>query len=224
MTIKGLNPGSRFRRTGQKVRKYSQEAGYCEGNFWRSFNGKDSKIYMLAAERYEIATRPKGKRHGVLGHIGLEVLREMLRLVDYATGRLDPSIKTLQTRLKRSRPAIVRALRSLRLAGFLDWIRRYEVAPGAGRGRGPQVVQTSNAYRLSLPAIAERLLGRKAEQPPEPVDLAFERAQRAHQSKHYRDQETPIFAAFERWGGFVAKREFTERSESASGSILESRA
>ena len=123
---------------------------------------------MLAAERYERMTRQSGQRIGKLGGVALEVLRELLRLIDYKTGRLDPSITTLCERIKRSRDAVVRALANLRNAGFLDWLRRYE--PTDNEGRGPQVQQASNAYRLLLPALALKLLGRFASPPPVPDD------------------------------------------------------
>jgi hypothetical protein len=64
-------------------------------------------------------------------------------------------------KLRRSKDAVVRALQALRAHGFLDWLRRY--VPTGQEGRGPQVKQTSNAYRLSMPARAMRLLGRLAD-------------------------------------------------------------
>ncbi len=131
---------------------------------------------MLAAERLERVGREPGKRNGPLGPVGLEVLRELLRLVDYRTGRLDPAITTLMDRLRRSKDAIVRALANLRAAGFLDWIRRYEPT---GNAEGPQVKQISNAYRLSLPPAAVRLLGAWAKPAPIPDDEAQRRADRA---------------------------------------------
>ncbi len=90
--------------------------------------------------------------------MAIELLELFANLVNFRTGRLDPSIETLMRYLRRSRDAIVRALKALRQHGFLDWLRRY--IPTGNQGRGPQVQQTSNAYRLSLPARALRLLGR----------------------------------------------------------------
>jgi DNA-binding transcriptional MocR family regulator len=149
------------------VRRHSRLKGR-EGLFWRPFDPQEKSRYMLAAERYERTTRAKGQRSGKLGSVAIEVLRELLRLVDHKTGRLDPSISTLCDRIRRSRDAVVRALANLRAAGFLDWIRRYE--PTENEGRGPQVQQASNAYRLTLPALAMRLLGRLAKPAPIPDD------------------------------------------------------
>jgi hypothetical protein len=84
------------------------------------------------------------------------VLRELLRLIDYKTGRLDPAITTIAERIGRSVAAVVDALKRLRDHGFLAWLRRYVPTGNAGL-RGPQVQQTSNAYRLALPAALLRL-------------------------------------------------------------------
>lgn len=215
-TISTYNP----RHTDEKVRRGSQLLGRCEGRIWRPFNPEDSRRYMLAAERYELATRAPGRRAGVLGHVGIEVLRELLRMVDYKTGRLEPRYDTLQARCRRSRPAIARALKALRFAGFLDWIRRY--VPTGETGFGVQVKQTSNAFRLSLPAAAERLLGpifgRKA---PVSADLAFAAAERAHQFKVSAFEDSPLGAAFARWDSLVNQREFTERPQSPVIDLLE---
>ncbi len=140
---------------GDPVRRHSRLAGR-EGIFWRPFDRHQVGKMMLAAERFDRAGRQPGSRVGPLGTIALEVLRELTRLVDYKTGRLDPAIATLQVRLKRSRKAVVQALKNLRQHGFLDWLRRYVPAEGEGR---VQVQQTSNAYRLSVPAKGAATFG-----------------------------------------------------------------
>lgn len=180
--LQGIGKGRSDRqRSGAPVRRHSRLKGR-EGQFWRPFDPKDKSRFMLAAERFERMTRAKGDRSGRLGSVALEVLRELLRLIDYKTGRLDPSITTLCERIRRSRDAVVRALANLRAAGFLDWLRRYE--PTDNEGRGPQVQQASNAYRLFLPAIALKLLGRFAAPAPAPVD-----------DQHRRQTETATQAA-----------------------------
>ena len=161
------------------IRRHSRLRGRCEGVFWRPFKGEDAKRYMQAAERYERDRRETGCRNGPLGPVGLEVLRELVRLVDYRTGRLEPAITTLMRRLKRSRDAVCRALANLRRHGFLDWLRRFEPAPGRGE-KGPQVRQVTNAYRLSLPPAAERLLGLRFIASPPPED--HEHAEQAHRA------------------------------------------
>ncbi|MBN9314155.1 MAG: replication protein RepA [Devosia sp.] len=80
-------------------------------------------------------------------------------------------------KLRRSRDAVHRALKALRQHGFLDWLRRY--VPTGNEGRGVQVQQTSNAYRLSLPERARRLLGRMIGDCPVPDDFAHAREAQA---------------------------------------------
>lgn len=157
------------------ARPGSLRAGRYEANWWRAFRPKDVGRYMTAAERFDRAGKAKGARNGPIGVIGLEVLRELLRLIDYRTGRLEPAITTLMARTKRSKDAVVRALGALRRHGFLDWIRRY--VPTGTAGPGPQVHQTSNAYRLALPSAAAELLGPAGGEPPVPDDHAHARAQ-----------------------------------------------
>ena len=129
----------------EPIRRHSRPRGRCEGVFWRPFNPKDIGRYLLAAERFERAGRQKGERSGPLGAVALEVLRELVRLIDYRTGRLEPALTTIMRRVKRSKDAVVRALANLRTHGFLDWLRRWE-ATGDREG-GPAVKQATNAYR-----------------------------------------------------------------------------
>lgn len=156
--------GAPAERERTPVRRQSRAAGRCEGVFWRRTNRQEVRQIVLAARRYELACREPGSRNGPLGNVAIEVLELFANLVDFRTGRLDPSIDTLMVKLRRSRDAIVRALKALRSHGFLDWLRRY--VPTGNEGRGPQVQQTSNAYRLSLPARARQFLGRFGVVPP----------------------------------------------------------
>ncbi|MBE0577957.1 helix-turn-helix domain-containing protein [Devosia sp.] len=156
------------------VRKHSYRHGQREGGFWRKASRQEVRRILLAAKRYELTLRRRGRRCGPLGSVAIEVLEYLANLVDFRTGRLEPSIVTLMRRLKRSRDAIVRALKNLRTHGFLDWLRRY--VPTGNEGRGPQVRQASNAYRLHLPERAKRYLGPSGlpEQLPEDCEHAQE--------------------------------------------------
>jgi len=166
---RGVEPG-RGGRPAEPVRRHSRPQGRFEGMFWRPFKPKDVARYLTAAERFERAGKKPGDRNGPLGTVAIEVLRELLRLVDYRTGRLEPALLTIMARTKRSKDAVVTALKALRRHGFVDWVRRY--IPTGNLGAGPQVQQTSNAYRLALPPAAERLLGRAGEDAPMPDDHA----------------------------------------------------
>jgi hypothetical protein len=166
------------------VRRHSHFKGRSEGRIWRPTNRQEVQKVLLAAKRYELAERQKGERTGPLGSVAIEVLEFFVNLVDFRTGRLEPSLDTIMGKVRRSRDAVVRALKALRAHGFLDWLRRYE--PTGREGSGPQVQQASNAYRLSLPEKALRLLGRFGKAPPPPDDHVAAQAARAAELDAYR--------------------------------------
>jgi hypothetical protein len=176
--------GTPAERERTPVRRQSRAAGKCEGVFWKRTNRQEVRQIVLAARRYEIACREPGTRNGPLGGVAIEVLDLFANLVNFRTGRLDPSIDFLMLKLRRSRDAIVRALKALRSHGFLDWLRRY--VPTGNEGRGPQVQQTSNAYRLSLPARARKSLGRFDGTPPLPDDHVHAEAERVTATEAHR--------------------------------------
>lgn len=221
------------RRTYQPIRRHSRPAGHCERAFWRSTSRSEVQKVVLAARRYELAGRQPGDRNGPLGFVAIEVLELFANLVNFSNGRLDPSLDFLMSKLKRSRDAIVRALKALRDHGFLDWLRRFE--PTGNEGRGPQVRQVSNAYRLSLPRRAAAMLGRFFKIPPAPDDFTQAREIQKAEFEAYRaglselertrldvDPDDDIGAAFLRWAEARAlkkERESASRSESQSSFI-----
>ncbi|TNC44700.1 helix-turn-helix domain-containing protein [Rubellimicrobium rubrum] len=172
-TIGAALAGAHAARARQPVRRHSRLAGQCEAVFWRRTDRREVRRVLLAARKYELAGRQPGRRNGPLGHVALEVLEFLVNLVDYRTGRLEPSLDTLTRKLRRSKDAVVRALAALRAHGFADWIRRFETVERDGPG--PRIRQTSNAYRLSLPARAARLLGIQGQDVPLPDDLTHDR-------------------------------------------------
>jgi len=180
---KRLYWGGKSRRTYQPVRRYSYLAGR-EGGFWRSTKRQNVRQIVLAAKKYELHTKVFNKRTGALGGVAIEILDYLANLVDYRTGRLDPSIKTMMEKLRRSRDAIVRGLKALRAHGFIDWLRRY--VPTGNEGAGVQVQQTSNAYRLSMPQRALKLLGRYGQKAPLPDDYTHAQEQQAAMIEEHR--------------------------------------
>jgi hypothetical protein len=152
----GVQCKSKGRRTFQPVRRNSFNAGEREGRFWRPVDPKIKWANIRAAETYDRQNKEPGKRNGPLGHVALEIVREMYRIVDYKTGRLDPSIDFLMSKLQRSRAAICAALARLKEHGFIEWMRRTE--PTGNEGWGPQVRQISNAYRLCVPKVAKKVV------------------------------------------------------------------
>ncbi len=157
----GAEPAKR-RRTGQPVRRDSYNVGEREARWYRPVARASVGARLLAAERYELRAKVKGRKNGAFGHVGLEVLKLLYRTVCFKTGRLEPSLDWMMLKLRRSRAAIVRALAALQRHGFIDWIRRTE--PTEIEGPGPQVRQISNAYRLLEPACPKG--GHLADQPP----------------------------------------------------------
>ncbi|WP_205965822.1 helix-turn-helix domain-containing protein [Paracoccus liaowanqingii] len=177
------------------LRRNSRRAGSCEASFWRGTSRQDVRKVLMAAQKYERANRAPGKRNGPLGGIALEVLALFANLVNFRSGRLDPSLDYITDKLRRSRDAVVRALKALREHGFLDWLRRFEPVPNDGRG--PQVRQVSNAYRLSVPKRALALLGRWAGRPTLPDDDQAARADRAAlEAQHVATLDLAGFATF----------------------------
>lgn len=215
------------KRSGEPIRRHSRPKGRCEGVFWRRTNRQEVRQIVIAARRYELAGRQPGGRNGPLGFVALEVLELLANLVDFRSGRLDPSLDFLMAKLKRSRDAIVRALAALRAHGFIDWLRRYE--PTENEGRGPQVRQVSNAYRLSLPARAAQMVRRWFAKAPVPADALHRQQEQAAQIEAHKAalslRELPLFgiedeglaAALSRLGAALdarKERESARRSES----------
>lgn len=223
--LSGAPAGSAQGPARESVRRHSRLVGRCEGTFWRATSRAEVRRVVLAARRFDLAGRQRGRRNGPLGHVALEVLDLLANLVRYRTGRLDPSLDFLAGTLRRSRDAVWRALRALRAHGFLDWLRRY-VPTGAERG--PQVRQTTNAYRLSLPPQALTLLGRLGRTPSLPDDVAQAREDRAAELEVHRaglplDQLVRFEVQDDRLGGVLAamaravqERESARQSESKS--------
>ena len=213
------------------VRRHSHIRGRSEGRIWRPTTRKDVQAILKAAEIYnEAGLHEKGERSGPLGSVALDVLRLFVNLIDFRTGRLEPSITTIMDRLGRSRDTIVRALKNLRAHGFIDWLRRYE--PTGNEGRGPQVQQTSNAYRLSLPEKARQFLGRFGKTPPPPDDYSAAQKARAAELGAYRKTlpldelalfeagDNPLGRALAALGKVVQKRESDNQTESPSDLYL----
>ncbi len=177
-TIGAVLGGRTPRAAGHPVRRGSRLAGSCEGAFWRPVPRAEVRRVVLAAKRYELVGRQAGRQRGPLGHVALEVLELLANLVSHRSGRLEPSYAYLMRTLRRSKDAVHTALTALREHGFLDWLRRHE-AVELVEGPGPRVRQVSNAYRLSLPARAAKLLGHWLSAPPLPDDVLQEREDRA---------------------------------------------
>lgn len=211
------------RRTGQPVRRNSKLRGRHEGAFWTPMDPKMRSVMLLAAERLAWARKPRGracpKGHSYSAH-AIGVLRVLLRMVDYKTGRLEPTIRTIAERAKLCRDTVVRAMKTLKAWGFLDWFRRY-VDVGNPGIRGPQVKQTSNAYKVKLPPEAARLVSKTAEFAPIPEDAMAAEAEHAAQRRQYQldDPTDPLGVALSRLDPKNRERESGGRSQSGPEQI-----
>lgn len=208
------------------IHRNSRRKGSCEASFWRGTSRQDVQKILMAARYYDRSKKEPGKRNGPLGGIALEVLALFANLVNFKSGRLDPSLDYITDKLRRSRDAVVRALKALRDHGFLDWPRRFEPAPN--EGRGPQVRQVSNAYRLSAPKRALALLGRWAGRPAAPDDDQVARKERAAmEAEHvetldleglaaFKIEDSDLAKALALMGKAIDSRESAKRTESQS--------
>jgi hypothetical protein len=126
----------------------------------------DRARLIFLAEQLERRTKDKGRKNGVLGNVGLEVLRALLfRFADSKTGLCFPSYLALQTLTGRCRGAIAAAVRRLEHAGIIRVTRRLKrivvarLSPITGQPANVlATVQDSNLYGFSEPqAFAARL-------------------------------------------------------------------
>lgn len=190
--VSGLKPMKEF-RSFQPVWRNSYYEGQLEDRLWRPVGiGRQrgtkrggrryAQAMLKAAETLERTTRAKrqsntpGARNGVLGDIGLGVLRVLYDIVDYATGRLEPAIATIAERTGYSYSAVHAALCRLRQHGFLHWIRRSRPTENKGEA-GPQVEQIPNAYALTIPEQYQDLMRRLLDDGPVPADEQWRRQQ-----------------------------------------------
>ncbi len=99
------------------------------------------------ARRFERQTRSYGRQDGALGRNGLAVLHSLLfDFLNFATGRLDPSIAAIAKAAAISVSSAKRGLVRLKAAGVVSWLRRCtEVIAADGRF---QLRQETNAYSV----------------------------------------------------------------------------
>jgi hypothetical protein len=129
---------------------------------------------MFLAQRLERRTKERGRKNGVLGNVGIEVLRALLfHFANRATGLCFPSYLTLQAMTGRCRGAVAAALRRLENSGIIKVTRRLKriwldrLSPITGRAERIQVtVQDSNLYAFTGPAAFASRLDRLVEAPP----------------------------------------------------------
>jgi hypothetical protein len=119
------------------------------------------------ARDFERQTRQPGKQDGALGRSGLGVMHTLLfDFIDYATGRLEPSLAAIACKACMSVSSVKRGLANLKAAGVLNWIRR------AGETRDEKgrfcLKQDTNAYGVLPPSQWLGFIDRPEAPPPHP--------------------------------------------------------
>lgn len=218
--------------SGAPIHRQSQEKGTFERGWYRPLAPALGRRLQVAAERYTRERRKPGDRSGPIGHVAQELLGVLIRL-QHATpeGRLEPAYLTLCRMLRRSVDAVWRALDQLETAGLLERVRRVTPAIVDSTWRWQQ---TSNAYRLLVPAWVAASLPVVMTPPPAPEDLAFA-ASAASAERHDQERSLPLkayaghvvaehglAAALARFGAAVQRRhDSARRSESLPVPSLE---
>lgn len=179
-----------------KVHPGSQRRG-DEGRFYTRLHKRLRAKIMYAAEHDERVGQKANRlarnrrRNGPLGYTGLSVLRYMLRTVNAVTGQLDPSHDTIARETGHSVQGVHDALARLAKAGYIQWIRRYIETARRGR-KGPQLEQSSNAYRITVPADVAATW----KEAPLPSDELWRRKEeRAEFAGMKKDPEFALFLA-----------------------------
>lgn len=181
-------------RSGEPVWRNSYYVGQIEDRIWKPIHDGTTRggkrwtgALLKAAEKFELRTRQErrerepGARNGALGEVGLRVLAWLYETVDYATGRLEPALRTIAEATGYAYSAVHRALVRLREYGFLSWMRRSRPLDDPQPG-GPQVEQVSNAYGLLVPKEMREWLGKLLRRAPTPQ---CEKDRQAHEREAF---------------------------------------
>jgi hypothetical protein len=136
---------------GRRVGKFRRGSGFKnppKNNLDRNFI---ARVWFVAKmiEQKSWNCRAKGKHGGSIGTVGIEVLRTLLYVIKKIDGRLYPSIEAIAKLSRKSKQAVITAIRVLEHMGFLTVHKRLKwIQTPYGR----RAVQDSNAYEFHLPA------------------------------------------------------------------------
>jgi hypothetical protein len=135
---------------GRGAGKFRRESGFKnppKSNLDRNFV---ARVWFVAKmiEQKSWNCRAKGKHGGSIGAVGLEVLRTLLFVIKKVDGRLYPSLEAMAKLSRKSKQAVVTAIKVLERMGFITVHRRVKRIQTP---YGVRVVQDSNAYEFHLP-------------------------------------------------------------------------
>lgn len=201
-------------RSRQPVWRNSYYEGQIEQRIWRPIadgtkRGAMRRIGAVLKSARELERKTKrqrqqthpGCRNGVLGQIGLDVLEVLYtKFVDFKKGTLEPAIATIADAVGHSYSAVHSALRRLRTAGFLHWVRRSRPTDRKGEA-GPQVEQITNAYALLVPTTIEGLVKHLLGKTPLPDDARWRKEQQAAEWQQMLDGLTATELQRDTWTG-----------------------
>lgn len=170
------------------VHRRSRLKGSFETGFYPNYQRGFASKVLEAAEVFDRRKKKAHEKSGPLGLSAIVVLRELTRFINYASGQVDPELKTLARRCKMSKQTVVSALKRLAKAGFVKWVRRI-VYVGMRSLFGQVVAQTSNAYAMALPAEAAELVKNRPAPLPTPDDHEARRTAKAVELREMEMQE-----------------------------------
>ncbi|AHJ73297.1 hypothetical protein A265_01857 (plasmid) [Zymomonas mobilis subsp. mobilis str. CP4 = NRRL B-14023] len=162
------------RRTPDPVHRDSYDVGERENTVWKPVNPNEIGAYLEAVDQYSIKT-------GNISDRAVRLLKMLFRMVDFKTGRLEPTLDTICEWVGYARATVVRLLKQLQEQGFIRWIRRSIKIKTDGAG--PRRKQTSNAYGFlspkSWPEMARKVFERVMRRKNAPVSADLAHAQEA---------------------------------------------
>lgn len=175
-------------RTGAPVRRDSIEAGTFEDQFFATpARGETDRLLRMARAALDSARRLKrieragertlsaAERQATRLSAGaVRVYEEICTLARLNRGRVFPTYDRLAEATGLGRATVARALAVLEALGFLVRQRRFRRVTG----EGPRYVQTSNAYRPTVPARIAACLPRWLRPAPLPDDVVVAEADR----------------------------------------------
>nr|WP_252509113.1 helix-turn-helix domain-containing protein [Zymomonas mobilis] len=166
------------RRTPDPVHRDSYDVGERENSVWKPVNPQEIGAYLEAVDQYSIKT-------GNISDRAVRLLKMLFRMVDFKTGRLEPTLDTICEWVGYARATVVRLLKQLQEQGFIRWIRRSIKIKTDGAG--PRRKQTSNAYGFlspkSWPELARKVFERVMRRKNAPVSADLAHAQEADKAE-----------------------------------------
>jgi hypothetical protein len=167
---------------------------------------KDARDVEIRLKAFDLRERRLKRRRGGqirgCGYIGRAVLEYVLR-AQLKTGKAldEVSYERMALIVGHARSAVVRAMARLKLFGWIDWYRRWELSEKRGR-----VEQVCNLFWACVPETALQAMGLRIGPAPPPDDDARRRAV-AQQLRDLADaREGRLGSALDRLGDLVDAR------------------